>query len=306
MEKTPESKKEFLKLMTHISLSKLYPKSEDLTVLLEQINDLKQSLDSFRPLQGIHIEKLNQYLDEVFTYDSTTIEGNTLTLQETALVLNKGITIGGKSLREHFEIVNHKEAIDYIKEIVKKEEVFNKRVLLDIHHLILKNIDSQNVGKFRNIDVMISGSAHKPPTFLQVENLINDYFEFYEQEKEDLNPVILAAELHERLVTIHPFIDGNGRTARLVMNLILLKEGFPIVNISSQNALRDAYYKSLEIAQTEGNKEVFHKFIAKNVKDSLIKYLEIIAINGEENGKGEYFYNRVLELKLKLDSLKRA
>lgn len=297
----PENKKAFLELINkmfngQLNLSELYPNNNDLNVLLEQIDDLKKSLESFRPLQGIHIEKLNQYLDEVFTYDSTSIEGNTLTLQETALVLNKGITIGGKSLREHFEIVNHKEAIDYIKEIVKKEEVFNKRVLLDIHHLILKNIDVHNAGKFRNVDVMISGSAHKPPTFLQVENLMRDYFEFYEQEKEDLNPVILSAELHERLVTIHPFIDGNGRTARLVMNLILLQYGFPITNISSQNALRDEYYKSLEMAQTEDNKEVFHKFIAKNVKNSLIKYLEIIAVNGEENSKGEYFYKRALEL----------
>lgn len=297
----PENKKAFLELINkmfngQLNLSELYPNNNDLNVLLEQIDDLKKSLESFRPLQGIHIEKLNQYLDEVFTYDSTSIEGNTLTLQETALVLNKGITIGGKSLREHFEIVNHKEAIDYIKEIVKKEEVFNKRVLLDIHHLILKNIDVHNAGKFRNVDVMISGSAHKPPTFLQVENLMRDYFEFYEQEKEDLNPVILSAELHERLVTIHPFIEGNGRTARLVMNLILLQYGFPITNISSQNALRDEYYKSLEMAQTEDNKEVFHKFIAKNVKNSLIKYLEIIAVNGEENSKGEYFYKRALEL----------
>jgi Fic family protein len=300
-----DTKEEFLKLITAImidstfKLSKLYSNSEDLNILLEQIKDLKKSLDSFRPLQGIHIEKLDQYLDEVFTYDSTGIEGNTLTLQETSLVLNKGVTIGGKSLREHFEIVNHKEAIDYIKDLVKNEIDFDKRVLLDIHHLILKNVDIQNAGKYRNVDVMISGSAHKPPTFLQVENLMEDFFKFYEENKENLNPVILSAEMHERLVTIHPFIDGNGRTSRLLMNLILLKYGFPITNISSQNELRDEYYKSLETTQTEDNKEIFHKFIAKNVKDSLIKYLEIIAVNGEENIKGEYFYKRVLELSKK-------
>ena len=297
-----DTKEEFLKLISLImndskfNLSNLYPHSEELETLLNQIEDLKKSLDSFRPLQGIHIEKLDQYLDEVFTYDSTGIEGNTLTLQETSLVLNKGVTIGGKSLREHFEIVNHKEAIDYIKDLVKNEIDFDKRVLLDIHHLILKNIDIQNAGQYRNVEVMISGSTHKPPTFLQVENLMEDYFKFYEEHKEILNPVLLSAELHERLVTIHPFIDGNGRTSRLIMNLVLLKFGFPITNISSKNELRDEYYKSLEIAQTEGNKEVFHKFIAKNVKESLIKYLEIIAVNGEENLKGEYFYKRVLEL----------
>ena len=302
-----DTKEEFLKLISLImndskfNLSNLYPHSEELETLLNQIEDLKKSLDSFRPLEGIHIEKLNQYLDELFTYDSTAIEGNTLTLQETSLVLNKGVTIGGKSLREHFEIVNHKEAIDYIKDLVKNEIDFDKRVLLDIHHLILKNIDIQNAGKYRNVEVMISGSTHKPPTFLQVENLMEDYFKFYEENKESLNPVILSTELHERLVTIHPFIDGNGRTSRLIMNLVLLKFGFPITNISSKNELRDEYYKSLEMAQTEGNKEVFHKFIAKNVKASLIKYLEIIAVNGEENLKGEYFYKRVLELSKKYE-----
>ncbi len=302
-----DTKEEFLNLITTImnnqlNLTKLYPDSNDLHILLDQIADLKKSLDSFRPLQGKHIEKLNQYFDEVYTYDSTSIEGNTLTLQETALVLNKGVTIGGKSLREHFEIINHKEAIDYIKELVQSKEIFNKKVLLDIHHLILKNIDLDNAGKFRKVDVMISGSAHKPPTFLQVQNLMDDYFNFYEENKEILNPVILSAEIHERLVTVHPFTDGNGRTSRLVMNLILLQHGFPITNISSQNDLRDEYYKSLEIAQTEDNKEVFHKFIARNVKDSLIKYLEIISVNAEENEKGEYFYKKVLELTKSVNS----
>jgi len=294
-------KEEFLKLISTImnnnfNLKELYPNSEKLEVLLEQIEDLKKSLDSFRPLEGTHIEKLNQYFDEKYTYDSNGIEGNTLTLQETSLILNKGVTIGGKSMREHFEIINHKEAIDYIKDLVKGKELFNKRILLDIHHLILKNIDMQNAGKYRNVDVMISGSAHKPPTFLQVQSLMEDYFNFYEENKDTLNPVILSAEIHERLVTIHPFIDGNGRTSRLIMNLILLQHGFPITNISSQNNLRDEYYKSLETVQTSGSKELFHKFIAKNVKDSLIKYLEIISVNAEENTKGEYFYKRVIEL----------
>ena len=296
-----DTKEEFLNLITTImnnqlNLVELYPDSSDLNTLLDQIDDLKKSLDSFRPLQGEHIEKLNQYFDEVYTYDSTSIEGNTLTLQETALVLNKGVTIGGKSLREHFEIINHKEAIDYIKELVQSKEIFNKKVLLDIHHLILKNIDLDNAGKFRNVDVMISGSAHKPPIFLQVQNLMDDYFNFYEENKESLNPVILSAEIHERLVTVHPFTDGNGRTSRLVMNLILLQHGFPITNISSQNNIRDEYYKSLEAAQTENSKELFHKFIAGNVKEALMKYLEIISVNAEENEKGEYFYKRVLEL----------
>ena len=295
------TKEEFLKLISTImnnnfDLNKLYPNSEDLTTLLEQVEDLKKSLDSFRPLKGTHIEKLNQYFDEEYTYDSNGIEGNTLTFQETSLILNKGVTIGGKSMREHFEVINHKEAIDYIKDLVKDKNPLSKKVLLDIHHLILKNIDMQNAGKYRNVDVMISGSKHLPPTFLQIENLMQDYFNFYEKNKDTLNPILLSAEMHERLVTIHPFIDGNGRTSRLIMNLILLQSGFPITNISSQNELRDEYYKTLETAQTKNEKEPFHKFIVKNVKSSLIKYLEVISVNGENNIKGEYFYKRVIEL----------
>jgi Fic family protein len=294
-------KEEFLELITTVmngklQLLKFYQKSEDLNILLDQIEDLKKSLDSFRPLDGKNIEKLNQYFDEVYTYDSTSIEGNTLTLQETSLVLNKGITIGGKPLKEHFEIVNHKEAIDYIKEIIQNNEPFNKRVLLNVHYLILKTIDTKNAGKYRNVDVYISGSEHKPPNFLQVNEYMDDYFTFYEENKNTLNTVILSAELHERLVSIHPFTDGNGRTSRLIMNLILLQNGYPITNISSKNELRDDYYNSLETTRTKNNNEIFHKFIANNIKQALIKYLEAISINGDNSKKGKYFYERILEL----------
>lgn len=296
-----EEKGAFLKLITNdmnnkLNLLELFPSEENLEVLLKQIDELKKSLDSFRPLEGEHINKLNDYFEEVYTYDSTTIEGNTLTLQETALVLNKGITIGGKTLREHFEIINHKEAIDYIKEIIKNSESFNKKILLDIHYLILKNIDADNAGKYRNIDVYISGSTHKPPIFLQVQELMDEYFEFYEKNKDVVHPVILATEMHERLVTIHPFVDGNGRTSRLIMNLILLQNGYPITNISSKNELREDYYNCLMTAQTKNEKELFYKFIAKNVKEALIKYLEVISVNSENNNKGEYFYKKVLSL----------
>lgn len=286
-----------LKVMEErLNISKFYPEIDDLNKTLDQVKDLKKCLDSFRPLEGSNIEKLNRYFDELYTYDSTTIEGNTLTLQETALVINKGVTIGGKPLREHFEVVNHIEAIDYIKEIVKNNEDFNQRILLDIHYLILKSIDNHNAGEYRNFDVMISGSTHKPPSFLHVQELMEDYFSFYMNNKDKIDPVILAAYMHEKLVTIHPFADGNGRTSRLIMNLILLQNGYPITNISSQNDKRNLYYDSLETAQTKNDETKFLKFIANNVKKSLIDYLEIIAVNDEKDNKGEYFYKRYLEL----------
>ncbi|MCP3940941.1 MAG: Fic family protein [Desulfobacteraceae bacterium] len=264
---------------------------------LEQVDDLKKCLDSFRPLEGLNIEKLNRYFDEVYTYDSTGIEGNTLTLQETSLVLNKGVTIGGKSLREHFEVVNHIEAIEYIKGLVKDQEELNQRVLLEIHYLILKSINSENAGKYRWEDVRISGSKHTPPSFLKVQELMDEYFEYYKENKEKLNPILLSAYMHEKLVTIHPFVDGNGRTSRLIMNLILLQNGFPITNISSERNKREKYYSTLEKVQTQNDDTAFLKFVAGNVKKALIEYLEVVAMNKEPGSKGEYFYKRYLELK---------
>jgi Fic family protein len=281
----------------NFNLSDVYPDINNLDKTLEQINDLKKSLDSFRPLKGTHIEKINRYFDEVYTCDSTGIEGNTLTLQETALVLNKGVTIGGKSLREHLEVVNHIEAIDYIKEIVKDKEDFNQRALFDIHYLILKSIDPQNAGKYRGVSVTISGSKHTPPDSLKVQELMDDYFEFYQKNKDKMSPVLLSAHMHEKFVTIHPFVDGNGRTSRLIMNLVLLQNGFPVTNISSEKDLRNEYYTALETAQIENNNTKFLKFIAQNVKQALIRYLEMIVVNKEPGSKGEYFYKRYLELK---------
>jgi Fic family protein len=294
-----EIKEKFLELISTVmnnqfSLKEYFEDSSNLNEILKQVEELKKYLDSFRPLGEEQVSKLDRYFEEYYTYDSTSIEGNTLTLQETTLVLNKGITIGGKSMREHLEVINHSEAIEYIKEIVKKGEEFNKKVLLDIHYLILKSIDTSNSGKYRNLDVMISGSKHKPPTFLQVENLMNDYFKFYQDNKEGMNPILLSAYMHEKLVTIHPFIDGNGRTSRLVMNLILLQNGYPITNISSENDKRNEYYSSLENVQTNKNENDFLLFIAKNVKESLIKYLEVISMNGELNSKGQEFYQMIV------------
>jgi Fic family protein len=205
--KISEAKEQFLQLITTVmnnqfSLNEYYEDSDSLDIIISQIDKLKSHLDSFRPLDSTHVAKLDRYFEEYYTYDSTSIEGNTLTLQETTLVLNKGITIGGKSMREHLEVINHNEAIEYIKTIVKNRENFNQKTLLDIHYLILKSIDTQNSGKYRNIDVMISGSRHKPPTFLQVQNLMDEYFEFYEANKTDMHPVLLSAYMHEKLVTV--------------------------------------------------------------------------------------------------------
>ena len=179
-------------------------------------------------------------------------------------------------MREHLEAINHNEAIDYVKDLVLRKVKIKEREVLMIHNLILRGIMPENAGKYRSVQVMIKGSAHMPPQPFLVMKKMEEYFEWYSTNKNLLHPVVLAAEMHERLVTIHPFIDGNGRTARLIMNLILLSNGFVIANIKGDNATRMDYYAALEKVQTQNDKEAFLTFIAKVEKECLKRYLGIL------------------------------
>jgi Fic family protein len=248
--------------------------SEDLTNLLQEIDELKSKLDKLRQFDSYRIA---QALELEYTFESNRIEGNTLTLKETDLVINEGLTISGKSMREHLEAINHKEAIDYVKDLMLRKVQINEREILTIHNLILRGIMPEYAGKYRNVQVMIKGSAHLPPQPFIVPKKMEEYFEWFQINKNILHPVILAAEMHERLVTIHPFIDGNGRTSRLIMNLILLKNGFVIANIKGDNESRMAYYNALEKVQTENNEEAFHLMIAQVEKKCLERYLSILS-----------------------------
>ena len=248
--------------------------SSDIFNLLVQIDDLKAKLDEIRQLDSFRI---TEALELEYTYESNRIEGNTLTLQETDLVINEGLTISGKSMREHLEAVNHNEAIDYIKDLMKRKVSINERELLVIHNLILRGIMPDYAGKYRNVQVMIKGSSHMPPQPFLVPKQMEELFEWYRMNKGVLHPVVLAAEMHERLVTIHPFIDGNGRTSRLLMNLILLSSGYVIANIKGDYESRMAYYDALESAQSAKSKEAFVRFVAKVEIECLQRYLSILS-----------------------------
>jgi len=247
--------------------------SKNLTILLAEIDSLKDKLDTFRKLDSYRIA---QALELEYTFESNRIEGNTMTLRETDLVINEGLTISGKSMREHLEAINHQEAIAYIKQLMERNTLLNEREVLCIHNLILRGINPEDAGKYRKVQVMIKGSSHLPPQPFMVAKEMEDFFIWYEINKKRLHPVILAAELHERLVTIHPFIDGNGRSSRLVMNLILLQHGYVIANIKGDYDNRMQYYNALEVAQTKNNKDDFLMFIAQIEKESLERYLNII------------------------------
>ncbi len=246
----------------------------DINSLLQRVDGLKAQLDQQRDwqsdatLEALHIE---------YTYESNRIEGNTLTLRETDLVIHKGLTIGSKPMNEHLEAINHYQAINFIRDLNQSKELFNQFNLLSIHGLILQSIDRENAGRFRQVPVMISGSQHTPPQPWKIDKLMEDYFLFYQHNKDKLHPVILAAELHERLATIHPFIDGNGRTARLIMNLILLQYGYPIANIRGETNARLVYYDALEKCNLEQDKMEFHALIIRYVIETLERLLKLMA-----------------------------
>ena len=242
----------------------------------KHLDQLKEKLNHLRQNSG---EKVAKAFDIEYTYESNKIEGNTLTLQETALVVEKGLTIGGKSLNEHLEAVNHSQAIDFIMEIAQNEEPITEHNLLQIHSLILQGIDNKNAGKYRNVQVLISGAKHVPPQPFLVPKQMEDLFIWYNENKDHLHPVELSAEMHERLVTIHPFIDGNGRISRLLMNLILIQNGFPIAILKGDAESRMKYYGTLETAQIENNKQPFLDFIAENIEETMERIIKVFGAN---------------------------
>lgn len=252
-----------------------YQAKDNLEILLNEIDDLKIKLNEYRKLDSYRI---SQALELEYTFESNRIEGNTLTLRETDLVVNEGITISGKTMREHLEAINHKEAINYLKELIQKYSDFSERDLLQLHALILKGIDTKYAGNYRDVQVMINGSRHLPPQPYIIKKQMEELFFWYEAHKNQLHPVVLAAELSERLVTIHPFIDGNGRTSRLIMNLILLKNGYVIANIKGDSENRLKYYQALENAQVEDKKEGFHLFVANEELQALKRYCTILGV----------------------------
>lgn len=243
--------------------------------MFNEVDKKKALIDSKRPLNRDAVNNLKKYFDVELTYNSNAIEGNTLTITETKVILEDGLTIGkGKSLREHLEVINHKEAIDYIDDIVTNDIDISERVIKDLHHIILKSIDNKNAGEYRNSNVLISGSEHRPVEYFLVAEKMRELIEWYNENKNTKHPIKLAAEFHFKYVYIHPFIDGNGRSARLLMNLILMRNGYPITVIRTED--RDEYMKALENASVKGDIDNFVSIVAEAVNRSLDTYLYIV------------------------------
>lgn len=241
--------------------------------MFDQINQKKAMLDANLPLPKYTLNSLREKLLLEWTYNSNAIEGNTLTINETKVVL-EGITIGGKTMREHLEVINHRDAIVLVEEMVKRRESLSEWQIKNIHQLVLKGINDEYAGVYRDQQVFISGAKHTPPAPFLIKEQMEWLMDWYENETKELHPITRGAMLHAIFVGIHPFIDGNGRTARLLLNLELMKDGFPPIVIKVVNRLD--YYESLDKAMTEKDYDDFIGLVTIEVEDSLNLYLNAV------------------------------
>lgn len=243
---------------------------------LKAADALKAGIRKFYPINKTQLKKLEEYFATGYTFESNRIEGNTLSLQETALVVNKGITISGKTMKEHLEAINHAEALEYVQEIAKGKTDISERLIKELHYLVLKSIDKENAGQYRRTDVRITGSEHKPAAHYDVPAEMEKLIEYYYANSGRLHPVLLAADMHWMLAGIHPFIDGNGRTSRLLMNLILIRNGYVIANLKGDLQSRLGYYKTLEEAQVKLQTVPFRELVLKTVIEGLEEYKSML------------------------------
>lgn len=236
--------------------------------LIEKRNILQQGKES---INKVTISSYEKDFELTFTHNSTAIEGNTLTLLETKVVLEDGISIGGKELREIYEVINHKKAYGYVKKRIAEGKQLDESIIKEIHAILTENIIVGGI--YRNQEVRISGAGHTPPAgndmFIQIKNFFADL-----QYRDDLNPIELSAWTHAEFVRIHPFMDGNGRTSRLIMNYQLMINGFLPISIAKENRLE--YYNALEEYAVNNDLVPFSEMIYKLENEQLDIYLKLI------------------------------
>ena len=252
-----------------------------MNLIEERIHDRilakKVKLDNYRPLPPDVVKRLREEMEIEYTYNSNALEGNTLTLRETQLVIREGMTIGGKSLREHLEARNHPKAIEYVESLTNRS--LEESNILKVHEMIFSGI-VENAGNCRNAQVYIEGTDYLPPPAFEVPTLVKELLEWLTKNPEELRPIEIAAVFHHKLVSIHPFDDGNGRVARLLANLLLLKHGYPFT--VTKNVDRRRYYDTLRKADHDDLKP-FVNFIARCVEQSLDLYLSAIQPSDKKN-----------------------
>lgn len=251
-------------------------RENNLQALLKQADKEKGELDILRPMQPEAMESLQKAFDLELITASNRIEGSTLTLRETQLILEKGITIGGKPLRDHLDAVNLAAAWKLMLELAEAKVPLTEDIGLELHKIILTRVDDAAAGRYRTERVFITGAKHIPPNPLKVPDLMEAAWSEYKAEKAgELNhPIVKLANLHYQISAIHPFKNGNGRTARLLLNLGLIQNGFPPPQILAEEKLE--YFEALEAVDTEKNKNAFREYTAAMVIRSIERYLKAL------------------------------
>ncbi len=247
--------------------------------LLHKIDDNRQKINDYRSLSPEEAKELDQYYKVGTTYSSNALEGNTLTLTETKVLLEDGLTAGGKPVKDFYEATGHAKAYDYMLSVARGGElVFSEAMIEELHRLFYEGIDSENAGKYRDHQVFITGTDYIPPEAKDVPEQMQWLITDLNEQKGNLHPVLLAAYAHRALVDIHPFTDGNGRTARLLMNLVLVNKGYCIVSIPP--VMRQEYISALVAAQREDNPtdEPFSTLIADCELEAQKDYVRMFRI----------------------------
>jgi len=243
--------------------------------ILEKIKKKKFQFDDLKPFSKTFQTNMEEWYRIELTYTSNAIEGNTLTRQETALVVEKGLTVEGKSIVEHIEAINHAKAYEYIQSLkLNNITQITEQIILKIHETILQNIDSQNAGRYRNVSVRIAGSTVILPNPLKIPDLMEKFVNWLHNSKKILPEI--AIEAHLKFVSIHPFADGNGRTARLLMNLVLMTGGYPPVVISNKN--RRQYIDIIEKVQLTDDLSDYEIFMLESIEKSFDNFLGIVEL----------------------------
>ena len=287
---------------------------EKLQPTFDRLYEKKAVLHEARPLPKIALQKIQEALSVEWTYNSNSIEGNTLTLQETQLVLKEGITIKGKSLREHFEAKNHELALNHLYTLIKPDYALDAKDILDLHRYVLRSIEEDYAGRLRSGGVRISGANFIPPNARKVSGLLDELIQFVLENPLQLNDIELATIFHHKFVWIHPFFDGNGRTVRLAMNLLLLKVGFtPAIILSTDrkkyytalNAANNGNYYKLSLLMLQALERTMNIYIG-SLPDNDMGFMEISDLVKEESLPYGQEYISLLARQGKIDAYKEG
>lgn len=239
---------------------------------IQQVDEQQKKINQLRPLNQEALLQLREYYRIGLTYSSNAIEGNTLTESETKVVLEDGLTIGGKPLKDHLEVIGHSEAFSMVYELAHTQEI-NEQTILELHRLFYQRIDSDNAGSYRTKPVIITGTSYTPPPPSKVNPAMQEFVAQIPIQRDTLHPIALAGWLHIQLANIHPFIDGNGRTARLLMNLALMQSGYPITIIPP--LVRSEYISALQASNT-GDNQPFINLLSNMVWEAQREYLRLV------------------------------